>query len=225
MDSKPPSKVEIKRRVEEKGEKTWTAFIKRREELKRWGMQTRKAWDRAYVEIIEGAVPLPRSQVAPFGAPPPAIPAIGIEIGAFNNIPGSDVATASSPKPGSADDPRVQPPLPEPAWGGHVSQALAETTPDDLRRDVLWAYQNADLLLVKPSDAPSGGALFWLRLIRSSDTNRASFANVVKQLLPRPKDSGDDDGMDDDGRGNLQLIEDCRQEFERAKDKEDADPE
>lgn len=77
---------------------------------------------------------------------------------------------------------------------------------ENIRENVMWAYRHA-YADVDFKDAPSLGAVFWLKFLRKSPGNMVKFVEVLKSQLPTPKQLEQLERFEDDGRDVLGLID------------------
>lgn len=86
---------------------------------------------------------------------------------------------------------------------GHSFQTI-------IQRDAKWVYLN--LGSKKPVDAPSPGAVAWLKAVQTDQRARDSFMrDTLPKFLPPAKVLDEAERFSDDGRDALELLEKCKQ--------------
>lgn len=77
---------------------------------------------------------------------------------------------------------------------------------EDHWRDIHWVYNSLMLSNLRPEDAPSPGAWFWLQEIRSDKAARDDFRSAYMKLAPSRKELDERARRADGGEKVLELI-------------------
>jgi hypothetical protein len=178
------NKQKVRNRIEQL-KIPWQQFVEIRERFVKDGVPRQEAWERTALVFLEADFWTPKLD--------PRIPDLG-----DNQAPGPvAIPVAEESQPAETE-------------GNAPASVFINKAKANIRRDILWVYENLHLTGVRAKNAPSGGAWGLLVWARKTSANEASFITQILSKVISKDDDEKDSRMEDDDRTAADLISQIR---------------